>query len=117
MLERVGVFFVLWGLLSPLVMCQSFMSARDDENGDLTLLQALSPLLFVIAAAFMISLLFAVKFVTPYQVDSVAMICAYVLVLGADFYVCMCSASALPKRNGRCGHSSSLRSVVTDGVL
>ena len=44
------------------------MSARDDEEGDLSLLEALSPLLFLLAAFLLASVIFAVKFVTPYQV-------------------------------------------------
>jgi hypothetical protein len=68
MLERVGIFSVFWTLLSPFVIFQAFMCARDDETGDLTLLEALSPLICIIGVAFLFSLLFAVKFVTPFEV-------------------------------------------------
>lgn len=69
MLERVGVFAVFWILLSPFVIFQSFMSARDDETGDLSLLEALSPLITIIGFAFLFSFIFASKFITPFEVS------------------------------------------------
>lgn len=67
----VGIFAVFWSFLSPIVIFQSFLSARDDANkasDSVSMADTLSPILFLVAFALVATSIIGIKYKTPFQV-------------------------------------------------
>lgn len=66
-MERLGIFALVWGLLLPIMIAQSLVSALDDGQQVISAQDVVAPVLFLLSCFFILAVVLSCSYITEFQ--------------------------------------------------